>query len=118
MKNKTFLQSIICAVKGFGYALRTEKNYRYYLVITLIFLIVNMLTKVEFTCYLFQFLITMAVFACECINTAIEHLCNKLTTELDAEIKLAKDIAAGAVLCWGIVFFVSEFIFIGRAFLC
>ncbi|MCH5274294.1 MAG: diacylglycerol kinase [Lachnospiraceae bacterium] len=118
MKNKTFFQSVLCALKGLAYALRTEKNYRYYLIITLIFLIVNILTNVEFYCYLFQFFITMAVFACECINTAIEHLCNKLTTEVDTEIKLTKDIAAGAVLCWGIVFFVSEFIFIGRALLC
>lgn len=59
----------------------------------------------------------MGVFASECVNTAMEHMCNRITTDMDAEIRLIKDIAAGAVLCWGIVFFAAEFIFIGAALL-
>lgn len=118
MKNKTFIQSIICAVRGLVYALRTEKNYRYYSAITLVFLIINITVKVEFYCYIFQIITTLAVFSCECINTAIEHLCNKMTMEIDLKIKTIKDIAAGAVFYWGIIFFALEFIFIGRALLC
>lgn len=118
MKNKTFIQSIICAIKGFIYTLKTEKNYRYYATITLVFLIINIIVKVEFYCYIFQIFTSLGVFSCECINTAIEHLCNKMTMEIDAEIKFIKDIAAGAVFCWGIIFFTLEFIFIGRALLC
>ena len=97
MKNKTFIQSIICAIKGFIYTLKTEKNYRYYATITLVFLIINIIVKVEFYCYIFQIFTSLGVFSCECINTAIEHLCNKMTMEIDAEIKFIKDIAAGAV---------------------
>jgi len=32
------------------------------------------------------------------INTAIERLCNKLTIELDPDIKIIKDVSAGFVL--------------------
>jgi diacylglycerol kinase len=38
------------------------------------------------------------VFALEMINTAIEHLCDAVTLEENPHIKMAKDIAAGAVL--------------------
>lgn len=117
VKNKTFFQSVACAVKGLVHALKTEKNYRYYLAITLFFLIMNIILGVEFVCYLFQIVTTLGVFACECVNTAIEHLCDKMTSDIDPAIRLAKDIGAGAVLCWGIAFLVLEFIFIGRALL-
>ena len=33
MKNKTFLKSIYCAINGLIFAIETEKNYKYYLVI-------------------------------------------------------------------------------------
>lgn len=118
VKNKTFLQSAACAVKGLILALRTEKNFRYYLGITLSFLLVNLLVGVEFSCYMLQAVTTMGVFSSECTNTAIERLCNRTTSEVDPEIKAIKDIAAGAVLCWGIAFFMLEFVFIGRALLC
>ena len=118
MKNETFFQSVVCAARGLAYSLRNEKNFRYYLAITLVFLAFNLAVKAEVYCYIFQILTSFGVFACECVNTAIEHLCNKITTEIDPEIKLIKDIAAGAVLCCGIAFFALEFVFIGRALLC
>ena len=118
MKNKTFLQSVACAVRGFILALRTEKNFRYYLGITLFFLLVNVLADVEFSCYMMQAVTTLGVFSSECVNTAIERLCDKISPGMDPEIKAIKDIAAGAVLCWGITFFLLEFVFIGRALLC
>ena len=107
-----------CAVRGLILALRTEKNFRYYLGITLFFLLVNLLTDVEFSCYMMQAVTTLGVFSSECVNTAVERLCNKITSSVDPEIKAIKDIAAGAVLCWGITFFLLEFAFIGRALLC
>lgn len=118
MKNKTFLQSIACAVKGVILALRTEKNFRYYLGITFFFLLVNLLTDVEFSCYIMQAVTTLGVFSSECANTAIERLCDSITLDVDPQIKAVKDIAAGAVFWWGVAFFLLEFVFIGRAFLC
>ena len=34
----------------------------------------------------------------EAVNTALETLCNRVTTEADETIRIVKDIAAGAVL--------------------
>ena len=115
MKNKTFVQSVVCAIKGASYAVKTEKNYKYYLCIALVFLIINVVVKVEFYGYIFFLINAMGVFAAECANTAIEHICNKITKSLDSDIKLIKDISAGNILFWGIAFFVCEFIFIGKS---
>jgi diacylglycerol kinase (ATP) len=49
----------------------------------------------------------------ECVNTAIERLCDYLTQEKDENIKIIKDIAAGAVICFGFAFYISEGIMIG-----
>jgi undecaprenol kinase/diacylglycerol kinase (ATP) len=38
------------------------------------------------------------VLAAEMINTAVEQICNKITKERNADIKIIKDISAGAVL--------------------
>ena len=39
-----------------------------------------------------------AVLALECLNTAIEHLADRVTLEQDPLIRMAKDASAGAVL--------------------
>ena len=115
MKNKTFIESVICAFRGLIYTVRTEKNYKYYLVIAIVFLIINIASKIDFYGYIFYIITVTGVLASECANTAVEHICNKITKKIDPDIKLIKDIGAGIVLFWGIAFFAIEFIFIGRA---
>lgn len=112
MKNDTFLKSISCAINGFTEALKTEKNYRYYMLIIIITLAVNLIIGVSLGCYVVQFITTAGVFSAECINTAIEHLSDLYTKEISHEIKIIKDMAAGGVLCWGIVYFGCEAVFI------
>lgn len=53
------------------------------------------ISKVE---WLFVIGAIFLVFALEMINTAIEHLCDAVTKEDNPQIKMAKDVAAGAVL--------------------
>ena len=38
------------------------------------------------------------VYSAEMFNTAIEHLCDRITIQQDYDIKLVKDMSAGAVL--------------------
>ncbi len=115
MKNKTFIESVKCAIKGLIYTVRTEKNYKYYIIIALVFLVINIVLKIELYGYIFYIVTAIGVFATECTNTAIEHACNKITMDKDSDIKLIKDISAGSVLFWGCAFFIIEFIFIGKA---
>ena len=51
-------------------------------------------------------------FAFEVVNTAIEHICDSMTDEPRPDIRLIKDLAAGAVLMSSLSFFISEIIFI------
>jgi len=43
------------------------------------------------------------VMALECLNTAIEAVCDEMSREYSKNIEIAKDAAAGAVLCAAIV---------------
>lgn len=108
MKNKTFLQSILCAIKGLLYALKTEKNYKYYLIIIAISTIMNIKFSVSNFTYAGQLLSAIGVFASESLNTSIEHLSNKVDSSVNDEIKIVKDVAASSILCWGIAYFTIE----------
>lgn len=117
MKNKTLLKSIICAFRGLIYTLKTEKNYKYYFFIVFVCVILNIFIKVNIKDYMFIIIPAFGVFSSECLNTSIEHLSNFINKEINSEIKIIKDIAAGSVLFWGICFFVCEFILIGEKIL-
>lgn len=113
MKNKTFLDSIRCAFRGMIEAHKSEKNYRYYLIIALIFLIINILNKIDTVWWIGYVITVCGVYSSECINTSIEVLANALTTDIREDIRKVKDIAASAVLFWGFGFFIIEALAIG-----
>lgn len=117
LKNKTMLQSFICAVKGLYLALRTEKNYRFYLLHVLVTLPINIISHFSATEHLIYIICVAGVFSAECANTAVERICDTLTDAYDEKIKALKDISAGAVLCWGIAFYIAEAIMLGGKFL-
>lgn len=110
MKNKTFIDSIRCAIAGLVVAIKTEKNFKYYVFIYIITQIINKILGVNIIIYIAQLILAAGVFSSECLNTSIEHLCNSMSTEVREDIKLIKDIAAASVLCWGIGYFGIEII--------
>lgn len=113
MKNKDFFESIKCAWEGLKYAFQTEKNFKYYGWIASFFAVLNLMLQVPLW-YHFLFLgFACGVISAEFVNTAIEHLTNYVECDVRPEIKLIKDIAAAAVLFWGIGFFVYEFVLLG-----
>lgn len=116
MKNKTFFDSIKCALRGLFAGLKTEKNFRVYFVIAAVFFAVNLLMKISLTEHIVYFGICAGVFSAEFLNTAIEHVSNLISEEFNNGIKLAKDIAAAGVLVWGFVFFGMEIAFAVRHF--
>ena len=115
MKNKTFISSIVCAIKGIIYAIKTEKNYKYYTAILIAVTIINVIAKVEYIGYIAEIITAAGVYSAECLNTSIEHTINMVSTEIRDDIRIIKDIAASSVLCWGIAFFACEIIMIGKA---
>jgi diacylglycerol kinase (ATP) len=97
-RSPTIFDSFNYAFEGLIHVLRTQRNMRVHFavaVIVLVFALVDGVSKIE----LIVLLISIAfVLITEMINTAIEGAIDVATTSFDPMAKLAKDIAAGAVL--------------------
>jgi diacylglycerol kinase len=112
-KNKTFIESIKCAFDGLFFAFKSEKNFKVYLINILISLPINIFLHFSLKEFILYGMCIMGVFSSECLNTAIEKLCDFLTEEDNKKIKVVKDIAAAGVMCWGAAFYATEIILIG-----
>jgi diacylglycerol kinase (ATP) len=94
----TIFDSFNYAFEGIIHVLRTQRNLRIHFAIAVLVLVLALVvnvTKLE----LIVLLIAIAfVLIAEMLNTAIEAAIDIATTSFDPMAKLAKDIAAGAVL--------------------
>jgi diacylglycerol kinase (ATP) len=94
----TVIDSFNYAFEGIIHVLRTQRNMRIHLVIgvvVIVLAIVVNVTKFELIALLIS--ITFVLIA-EMLNSAVEGAIDIATTSFDPMAKLAKDIAAGAVL--------------------
>jgi diacylglycerol kinase len=91
-------RSFIYAWSGLKYSFKTQLNFRIHLAILLIAIIAGILLKISATEWLFIVLCSMLVLMLELINTAVEYLCDTITTDFHPVIKIVKDISAAAVL--------------------
>ena len=94
----TILDSFNFAFEGIIHVLRTQRNLRIHFGVAVAVLILALIvdvTKIELIALLLS--VTFVLIA-EMLNTAIEAAIDIATTSFDPMAKLAKDIAAGAVL--------------------
>ena len=94
----TLLDSFNFAFEGIIHVLRTQRNLRIHFAIAfavLIFALIVDVAKMELIALLIS--VTFVLIA-EMLNTAVEAAIDIATTSFDPMAKLAKDIAAGAVL--------------------
>jgi diacylglycerol kinase (ATP) len=94
----TLLDSFNFAFEGIIHVLRTQRNLRIHFAVAvsvLIFALIVNVTKMELIALLIS--VTFVLIA-EMLNTAVEAAIDIATTAFDPMAKLAKDIAAGAVL--------------------
>ena len=96
--NKNYLDSWKNAFCGIWYVIKTGINSKVQIVIALIVIALGFLFKVSITDWLFLTFAIMLVFIAETINTAIEEAVNLVTKEYNPIAKIAKDVAAGAVV--------------------
>jgi len=115
---KVRLKSFVYAWEGILSFFRFEPNAQIHLVITLLVLVLSVtlgLNKWEAIAVVFS--VTL-VWIAEMFNTAIEQTMDFISTQRHPEIKLIKDIAAGAVLiASATALIVAGFIFIPKIFL-
>lgn len=108
MKNKNFLQSVKCAVRGIVSGFKAERNFKIYACIAAVFLVLNILVSSGLYDYLILLSLTCGVFSAEYLNTAAERLCDSFCSEENKNIEFIKDVSAASVLVMGIAFFTAE----------
>lgn len=95
---ESLLWSFIYAFQGIWYCIRNERNFRIHLVAAAYTLILARLLSLSMFHVLPLLLVIAAVIATEMINTAIESIVDIISPERRPLAKVAKDVAAGAVL--------------------
>jgi diacylglycerol kinase (ATP) len=97
-RRPSLLESFNYAFDGIVHVLRTQRNMRIHFLAAVVVLVAALVAGVD-KIELIALLIAIAfVLIAEMINTAIEAAIDVATTAFDPMAKLAKDIAAGAVL--------------------
>jgi diacylglycerol kinase (ATP) len=94
----SLLVSFNYAIEGVIHVLRRERNMRVHFTVATVVLVLSFaydVTRVELMALLIS--ITFVLMA-EMINTAVEEMIDVATNEYDPRAKIAKDVAAGAVL--------------------
>ena len=95
---QNLLESFNFALEGIIHVLRTQRNMRIHFAVAAIVLIAAVAVGVGRIELIALLLAIAFVFIAEMINSAIEQAIDVATTSFDPLAKLAKDIAAGAVL--------------------
>lgn len=112
---RKWLSSTRNAIDGLALLFRTERNARIELVAAAFVLITGIWLKISIAELCLVLLCIGSVLAAEALNSAIERMADFQHPGIHPEIKVIKDIAAGAVLVTAIVSFVIGVLIFGPA---
>ena len=94
----SILESFNFAFEGIIHVLRTQRNMRIHFLVAVLVLVAGIVSGVDKLELIALLLAIAFVLIAEMLNTAVEAAIDVATTSFDPMAKLAKDIAAGAVL--------------------
>lgn len=86
------------ALDGIYLAVKLDQNVRFHLLASFLVLLVSFILKISTIEFLFIILAIFFVLISEMVNTAIEEMTNLIYKEHHVSARIAKDVAAGAVL--------------------
>ena len=93
-------------MKSFGFAFRgiagtilSERNMRVHICFAFYVVLAGFVTHISNSEWTAVLICIGVVMSLECLNTAIESLCDTLSPEKSEGIRITKDASAGAVLC-------------------
>ncbi len=95
---KNHLDSFRYAVEGIVHVFRTQKHMRFHFLTVVLVLSIGLLLRLGRVEMAALFIVASGVLVAEMMNTAIESVVDMVTQAYHPLAKLAKDIAAGAVL--------------------
>ena len=92
------LRSVRFALAGVAFMLRTQHNAWLHLAATVLVIGAGIALRISATDWRWLIVALVLVWVSEAVNTAFEHLCDVVSPQFHASVKISKDIAAGAVL--------------------
>ncbi len=113
MRHSGFLASFGYAFVGLWYVLRTQRNARVHLAVTTVIVALGLHLGLSPTQWAIIVLTIGMVLAAEFFNTVAEAAVDLATTEYHPLAKIAKDVAAGAVLLLAITAVVIGLLILG-----
>lgn len=98
MPLKRWIKSANFAIEGILHGAKTERHLRYHLYAAAAVLLLSYVIGVSKQDFLVISLVTIMVLLAELLNTSIEAVTDLLSPERSEKARIAKDVAAGAVL--------------------
>jgi len=98
VRNINRFESFYYAFAGIWYTLKTQRNAQIHLGIATTIVILGLTLKLTRTEWAILMLTTGFVWATEMLNTVAEAAMDFATTDFNPQVKIVKDVAAGAVL--------------------
>ncbi len=103
------------ALNGIVWCVKTQPNYQVHLVLSIIAIFAGIILKISYIEYFIVIILIMVGLVIETLNTAIEQTTDAIDTKWREDIKIAKDVSAGAMLIFAIgAFIISCIIFIPK----
>ncbi|WP_139994370.1 diacylglycerol kinase family protein [Paenibacillus paridis] len=93
-----FIRSFGVAIAGIGFALRTQSHMRFHAVAAIIACCLGFIVSLQPLEWAIILVAIAVVISAEMINTAVEQAVNLASPTIHPVAKIAKDVAAGAVL--------------------
>lgn len=109
-KNRNFIQSFKYALTGFFFAFTYERNLRFHIWATMMILVFAYHFGLERLEWGILVIAIAFVIVCELVNTAIENAVDTATRHYSPTAKIAKDVAAGAVLLSAVTAVITGFV--------
>lgn len=97
-KNKNFLEALKNSLNGLFYSVKTQKNLKIQLIIAILVIIISVVLKISKIEMIFICISVCFVIFAEVVNTAVEKTVDLITQKYNENAKIAKDVAAGAVI--------------------
>lgn len=96
--NKSFIEAWKNAFCGIAHGFKTQRNLRIQLVIGIIVVVLGIILKINAIEWAILMLSVFLLLGTEMMNTAVEATVDLCTEEYHPKAKIAKDVAAGAVV--------------------
>ena len=113
MQNINRIQSFQYAFIGIWHTLKTQRNAQIHVAIGVIILILGLILGLNATEWAIIILTMGFVLVTEMLNTAVEAIMDYLTVDFHPQVKIVKDVAAGAVLTSAITAIIVGLLILG-----